>query len=410
MLAVLVGLPAAWVYYGPLPPRAQRVVDRFVAAAKEAIGLGTSASGRRAPVELRSTRPRRRSSARCSGASMQPAGCSRTALEPPPWPSKSGTAARAAAAVGRRGVRAGTVGRRTSQLFRFRCEMPLADGGHGDRAVRGDRGGSAGVDRAGGGRSVVVAGDARWRAVRADACADDSRAAMFVARIWRAMQRQFRSLAVRLEQPRGGAAAGRGRASRRRVESAPAGFGRRLRRVERRTGDDTRPAKLARLEAALFLAREPLSDEKTGGAGRFGRWYGSPRAWCGSWPGGCGGAAAPLQPVEVAHGVQLMTRPQLADWLAKVARPGGGTAAFGAGPGDAGGGGVSAAGDPGGHRGDSGGPVRRNPARVDGTRLIAYRRTERGVRAALLVRNDAQIFASFWPPPLGTIAASGSNS
>ncbi len=37
MLSVLVGLPAAWVYYGPLPPRAQRVVDRFVTAAKEAV-------------------------------------------------------------------------------------------------------------------------------------------------------------------------------------------------------------------------------------------------------------------------------------------------------------------------------------------------------------------------------------
>jgi len=37
MLAVLIGLPAAWVYYGPLPPQAQRVVDRFVVAAKEAV-------------------------------------------------------------------------------------------------------------------------------------------------------------------------------------------------------------------------------------------------------------------------------------------------------------------------------------------------------------------------------------
>ncbi len=38
MLAVLVGLPAAWVYYGPLPPPAQRAVDRVVAVAKEAVG------------------------------------------------------------------------------------------------------------------------------------------------------------------------------------------------------------------------------------------------------------------------------------------------------------------------------------------------------------------------------------
>jgi hypothetical protein len=37
MLSVLVGLPAAWMYYGPLPDRAQQIVDRFVAAAKEAV-------------------------------------------------------------------------------------------------------------------------------------------------------------------------------------------------------------------------------------------------------------------------------------------------------------------------------------------------------------------------------------
>ena len=38
MLAVLVGLPGAWIYYGPLPAGAQRVVDRLVVAAKEAAG------------------------------------------------------------------------------------------------------------------------------------------------------------------------------------------------------------------------------------------------------------------------------------------------------------------------------------------------------------------------------------
>ena len=38
MLSVFVGLPGAWIYYGPLPTGAQRVVDRFVAIAKEATG------------------------------------------------------------------------------------------------------------------------------------------------------------------------------------------------------------------------------------------------------------------------------------------------------------------------------------------------------------------------------------
>ena len=38
MLATLVGLPAAWVYYGPLPDGAQRVVDRFVEVTRDALG------------------------------------------------------------------------------------------------------------------------------------------------------------------------------------------------------------------------------------------------------------------------------------------------------------------------------------------------------------------------------------
>lgn len=38
MLITLVGLPAAWLYYGPLPAGAQRVVDRFVEVAQDALG------------------------------------------------------------------------------------------------------------------------------------------------------------------------------------------------------------------------------------------------------------------------------------------------------------------------------------------------------------------------------------
>jgi len=37
MLLVLVGLPAAWVYYGPLPEPAQQVFDRVVEVAKESL-------------------------------------------------------------------------------------------------------------------------------------------------------------------------------------------------------------------------------------------------------------------------------------------------------------------------------------------------------------------------------------
>lgn len=38
MLLTLVGLPAAWIYYGPLPTGAQKVVNRFVDVAREALG------------------------------------------------------------------------------------------------------------------------------------------------------------------------------------------------------------------------------------------------------------------------------------------------------------------------------------------------------------------------------------
>jgi hypothetical protein len=41
MLTVLVGLPAAWVYYGPLPSGGQRVLDQLVTAALEGVGWKT---------------------------------------------------------------------------------------------------------------------------------------------------------------------------------------------------------------------------------------------------------------------------------------------------------------------------------------------------------------------------------
>jgi len=37
-LVVLVGLPTAWIYYGPLPPSAQKVIDRIVEVVKDATG------------------------------------------------------------------------------------------------------------------------------------------------------------------------------------------------------------------------------------------------------------------------------------------------------------------------------------------------------------------------------------
>ncbi len=57
MLAVLVGLPAAWIYYGPLPTGAQRVVDRVMAAAKESIGWNKSSDARDRWVRVEELKP-----------------------------------------------------------------------------------------------------------------------------------------------------------------------------------------------------------------------------------------------------------------------------------------------------------------------------------------------------------------
>lgn len=38
MLAVLVGVPAAWVYYGPLPEQAQQVASRLIFSARQSLG------------------------------------------------------------------------------------------------------------------------------------------------------------------------------------------------------------------------------------------------------------------------------------------------------------------------------------------------------------------------------------
>ena len=58
MLAVLVGLPAAWLYFGPLPKNAQRVVDRVVAAAKEAVGWDKRHDQRATPQPVIAPAPR----------------------------------------------------------------------------------------------------------------------------------------------------------------------------------------------------------------------------------------------------------------------------------------------------------------------------------------------------------------
>jgi hypothetical protein len=44
MLMVLVGLPAVWVYYGPLPPAAMGVIERTLATAQQSLGWNDPAS------------------------------------------------------------------------------------------------------------------------------------------------------------------------------------------------------------------------------------------------------------------------------------------------------------------------------------------------------------------------------
>ena len=58
MLVVLVGLPATWVYYGPLPPAAMGVIQRTVAAAKTTFGWSDQAPATRWSLDAPKTAPR----------------------------------------------------------------------------------------------------------------------------------------------------------------------------------------------------------------------------------------------------------------------------------------------------------------------------------------------------------------
>jgi hypothetical protein len=140
MLSVLVGLPAAWVYYGPLPPNAQRVVDRFVAVAKEAAGWDKPA----APVAARQVED---APSFVVGDGTNPAiaplGGARPGsapLAPPPGraattPPAGGGALTALEPLLEKLQRLGAATYALERwgaagsLYRFRCEMPLAAGG-----------------------------------------------------------------------------------------------------------------------------------------------------------------------------------------------------------------------------------------------------------------------------------------
>ena len=79
---------------------------------------------------------------------------------------------------------------------------------------------------------------------------------------------------------------------------------------------------LARLEAVLFLAREPLSTRKL--AQLAGLADGTKaRSLVSKLRRRLQSRASAVEPVEVAGGIQLLTRPQLGDWLSRqYGRPG----------------------------------------------------------------------------------------
>jgi segregation and condensation protein B len=83
---------------------------------------------------------------------------------------------------------------------------------------------------------------------------------------------------------------------------------------------DTTAAKLARVEAILFLSREPLPSRKLAALADLADGT-EARSLVRELARRMRNRGSAMQPVEVAHGVQLLTRPQLADWLMKLHAP-----------------------------------------------------------------------------------------
>jgi segregation and condensation protein B len=79
-------------------------------------------------------------------------------------------------------------------------------------------------------------------------------------------------------------------------------------------------AKLARVEAILFLSREPLPSRKLAALADLADGT-EARSLVRELARRMRRRGSAFQPVEVAHGVQLLTRPQLADWLGRMQTP-----------------------------------------------------------------------------------------
>lgn len=134
MLAVLVGLPAAWIYYGPLPPGAQRVVDRVVEVVRATAGWQRPAPTNNVVVPL----PPRFSgdSAVLPAVATQPADGDSNSLSPPPMQTEmasnaTGLAAQVEPLLRQLRILGSTEYTlepwgREGEFFRFRCAVPLA--------------------------------------------------------------------------------------------------------------------------------------------------------------------------------------------------------------------------------------------------------------------------------------------
>jgi hypothetical protein len=122
MLAVLVGLPTAWIYYGPLPPGAQKVVDRVVEVVKNATGW------QRSSEDLLDAK----AAPRFSGAETSPAFSTRpvTLRSAAPSGMPAGLAEQVEPLLERLRALGPTEYSlepwgRQGEFFRFRCAMPL---------------------------------------------------------------------------------------------------------------------------------------------------------------------------------------------------------------------------------------------------------------------------------------------
>lgn len=134
------------------------------------------------------------------------------------------------------------------------------------------------------------------------------------------MRTQFSTLRVQLGSPAAACSAPWG-AHRPRRSSAMRQFGpqRPLPASSAAVGDAT-SAKLARVEAILLLAREPLPSRKLATLADLADGT-EARALVRELARRLRNRGSAIQPVEVAHGVQLLTRPQLADWIGKIHAP-----------------------------------------------------------------------------------------